>query len=265
MVALATTTDNVNPVEAVVILVSLVLLCMVFAWDGLVRRRMLLPSSPLGGGSISITGVWALLVGSFAALFGGSMFFLLVVYAYSAVTQCHGSLTCIGETARTVDVAVWVWLGLTVVWIVLVWLRAGNPYKRVLVYGVWYHQDKVARLTQNDLAARGLKPLPKERIYALAAALIQTMHQQHWLVNGKVWLDGGTTTAKDLTVTEMLEVVLHQPAYQQSGKSQRAAIAFLLSYFKTEAQRAQRMWPFHRWLVGTAQIGKRQVYGRRAI
>jgi len=265
MVTIAAASTNINPVEAVIVCITILLVGVAFAWDGLIRRKVSLPSSPFGGGYFGVKESWAVIIGLASLLIDLFMLFSAFFYMLEALEVCRNAPACISETIRGVEWPAWACLGGVMIWFLLVWLRTGNLYKRVLVYGIWYRQDKVARLVQHELQNRGLKPLPTERIYALEFTLVHFMQAQHWLVNGKTWLDGGNYTPKEIPTAEMLGVVLSQPAFQQSSKAQRAAIEFLLDYFKAEAQRAQRMSLFHRWLVGTAQIGKRQVYGRRAI
>jgi hypothetical protein len=149
---------------------------------------------------------------------------------------------------------------------VVVWLRMGDPRKRVLVYGVWYHQQKVAREINRRLGQQGLAPLSRERLYALEEAVLGLMRARGWLVYGEAWLDGGRKrTAVAIPPERMAHEALREQAFAQLGESERVAVELLLTYFQTQARRAHQMSPLRRWWVGTGQRGRLGVYGRRAL
>jgi hypothetical protein len=124
--------------------------------------------------------------------------------------DCDGSLACVGAQLRSVDWTAGVVLAGCIFWFVFVWVCMGNPYKQVLVSGVWYRQDKVAQLIFDELQALQLRPLPIERIYALEDDVVRLMHQHELLVHGKSWLDGGKRKAKDVPVRAMYDTIVHQ-------------------------------------------------------
>jgi hypothetical protein len=152
-------------------------------------------------------------------------------------------------------------------WFVIVWLWMGDPRKRVLVYGVWYHQEQVARQVNRRLQAPGLAPLPREQLYVWEDGLVRLLRERGWLDHGQPPLEqGGHRTAREVPPPEtMLAKVLHERAYHGMGASERAAIGLLLDHFLTQAQRAEQMSPLRRWWVGRSQAAKLGVYGRRAL
>lgn len=256
-------------------LLGLALPCIAFAWDGLVRRQLLLPDFPvgatLGAQALRIRRLGGLAIGLVCLL--ASIFFLLasMVFLQLAIeahcrNQNQSALACTGALAGSAEGFAWVCFGICLLWFVIVWLRLGNPYKHVLVYGVWYHQEKVARQINRQLRQRGLAPLPHERLYALEESVLQVMRAKGWLVYGEAWLDGGRTrTPVEVPLETMVHETLQEPAFQSTAETESIATELLLTYFHTQAQRAQHMSPFHRWWVGTGQRGKLGVYGRRAI
>lgn len=243
-------------------LAAMALPCLAFAWDGFVRKRTLLQVVPVGGRSVTIKGVASLLGGILAlALALGSLYVALGLYLLGSA-RCHSSFSCL---MGSVELPAWGWFGICTGWFVFVWLRMGDPHKRVLVYGIWYREDKVARLVAQHLGNRGLAPIPAEQLYTLESDLVSLMHERSWVVNGRAWLDGGQKrTAVEVPPDEMLQIALREPAYHHATGSEREAIRFLLEYFLAQARRAEQLSPIWRWWVGTAQIGKGMVYGRRA-
>ena len=247
--------------------------CPAFAWDGLVRRQLLLPAWPVGAAfghqALRIRRVGGLLIGMLSLL--GTVFFLFAGWALwllAAKRDCGGeqALTCAGTLARSAQFVGWAWFGMCAVWFGFVWMRLGDPRKRALVYGVWYHQERVARRLARELQAQGLAPLPQDRVYALEEAVLRLMRARGWLVYGDAWMDGGRhRTAVTVPLETMSAEALRQPAFQGADESTRAAIEWLLEYFQTQAQRVQHMSPLHRWWVGWAQKGRLGVYGRRAL
>lgn len=255
---------------------GLVLLGIAFAWDGLVRREMLLHSFPIGGGSVTIRRIGSIVIGLLAA----ALAIFLLLFAWGTVRlglqSCGGSYGCLVGSA---EFPAWVWFGLFFGWFTFVWLRVSNPRKRVLVYGVWYYQQRAARPVIERLQALGLPLLPKERVYALDEAVVGELHGQGWLVHGKAWLDGEPRTAREASLAEIVAAVqrgLQNPIPEeedagenafiyQDTPSEREAVAVLVDYFLRRAEKAKRMSPVARWWVGSGQIGKWQVYGRRAI
>lgn len=257
----------------ILIFLGLSIPCFALAWDGLVRRRMLLYGFPvrgaLGDQARLVRRVWAFAIGLLCLLAG--LICLLLAYGTWLIAierQCQGhfSLACADTLAGSAEWYAWAWLGMFVLWFLIVWLRAGDPRKRVLVYGVWYHQQQVARHVNQQLEARGLEPLPDEQIYALEEAVLRLMRAKGWLVYGDAYLDGGRKrTAIGVPPEQMVREALHERAFQDVSKSERMVITLLIPYFLQQAQHAERMSPLHRWWVGTGQRGKLGVYGRRTI
>lgn len=270
----ASSTAAYNDFFSVILgVLGLAIPCFAFAWDGLVRRRLLLQAFPLGttlgSQSLLIRRLGGLAIGS-VCLLAGTFFVLcaLVLVQLGAARDCRGqgALACMGTLAGTAQASAWVWFGMSLGWFLLVWLRMGDPRKRVLVYGVWYHQEKVAHRINHKLQSRGLEPLPHDHLYTLEERVLGLMRARGWLVYGEAWLDGGRKrTAVEVPLGAMIQEMLNEPASQKLGDTERAAIELLLTYFKTQAQHAQHMSPLRLWWVGTGQRGKLGVYGRRAV
>lgn len=260
-------------VTGTLILLGLAIPCFALAWDGLVRRKMLLYAFPvrgaLGDQARVARRIWAFMIG-LLCLVAGLTFLLLAwgsfLVAFERRCQGHGSLACVGALAGSAEAYAWAWFGGCVLWFLIVWLRMGDPRKRVLVYGMWYHQDKVAREVNRQLQTRGLAPLPDERLYALEEAVLRLMRTRGWLVYGDTYLDGGRKrTPVEIPPDEMAREALREKAFQGLGESERMAITLLLADFQAQARRAEHMSRLHRWWVGGGQRGKLGVYGRRTI
>lgn len=252
---------------------SLALVCVAYAWDGLVRRRALVAPFPrgaaFGGQPLLLRRIGAFTVGMIAAILTlGCLVMALSSLAVAVQEGCHGTFTlgCIGSLAAGVPLPGWVWVGLCTGWFVLVWLLLGNPYQRVLVYGVWYYQDRVARLVHQALADQGLPPLADETVFTLEEQVRQRMRRERWLLYGQPWLDGTRlASVPPPPLATMMQVVLKKPQFQGASSSEQAAIEFLLTYFLTQAQQAQQMSPMKRFLVGRLQLSKLGSYGGRAV
>lgn len=277
LVGLAAKPIKTSPFDASVGFAGLLLLCFAFAWDGLVRRQLLVPAYPMGAAlgkqAYLIRRVGGILIGLVALI--GTLFCLLVIWAMWMVAvqwecQPHTSaLGCAGSLLRSTDFAAWAWFGLWALWFGLVWLRMGDPRKRTLAHGVWYRQDKVARMVNRDLRARGLPTLSDEKLVALQNAVLQVMRKQGWLVYGDWWMDGvargSERRAFQASPATILTQTFEDSAFQEAQKNERAAIEFLLTYFATQAEKAHHMSKLRRWWVGTGQRGRLGVYGRRAL
>lgn len=247
--------------------------CFALAWDGLVRRQVLLYAFPVRG-ALGDQAHVARRIGAFAlgllCLLAGLICLLLawgfLLFAFERNCQGHASLACAGSLAGSAQFFGWALLAGGVVWFLMVWLRAGDPRKHVLVYGVWYHQEKVALEVNRQLQASGMESLPDERLYALEESVLRLMRTQGWLVYGDAYLDGGRKrTVIEVPPEVMVREALHERAFRGVGESERMAIALLIPYFRAQAQRAEHMSRLHRWWVGTGQRGKLGVYGRRTI
>lgn len=255
---------------------GLALLFIAFAWDGLVRREMLLHAFPIGGGSITLRRVVSLVIGLLAAILAAFLLLFAGGFYLTGIQSCAGSYSCL---VGSVQPFAWIWFGLFFGWFTLVWLRVGNPRKRVLVYGVWYYQQRAAGPVIERIRTLGLPAMAQARLYALEEAVVGELHAQGWLVHGKVWLDGEQRTARIAPLTEIITAVQHGLENPLSGDdgaganafvyqdvpSEREAVAILVDYFLRRAEKAKRMSPVARWWVGSGQLGKWQVYGRRAI
>jgi hypothetical protein len=255
---------------------ALAFVCIAFAWDGLVRRQILLHSFPFGGGSVTVRRIVSVLIGLLAAAL--AVFLLLFAWGFYllGIQSCGGSYSCL---IGSVQPFAWVWFGLCFGWFTFVWLRMGDPRKRVLVYGVWYYQQRAARPVIERLRSLGLPPIARERLYALEEAVVGELHAQGWLAHGKAWLDGEQHTAREAPLTEIIASVQHGLRDQRSGDEaaredafvyhdtpgEREAVAALVEYFQKRAEKAKHMSVIARWWIGSAQIGKMQVYGRRSI
>lgn len=240
-----------------------------FAWDGLVRHRMLIAPYPrgaaFGGQSLLLKFVRSILAGIVAALLALGCL-LMASGSLSVVVQedCHSTLSsrCLGTLVSGVSWYGWLWAGICLGWFVFVWLLLGNPYQRVLVYGVWYYQDKVSRLIQQALNAQNLPALPDETILALEEQTRQLMHRERWLVYDHKWLDGvRLDSIAPPSLEEMMQTALKKLPFQPSNPSEQAAISFLLNYFFTQARQAQNLSPLKRFLVGRLQFAKGGSYG----
>jgi hypothetical protein len=119
--------------EVALILVALVFPCIAFAWDGLVRRQLLLHAFPFGGGSVTLKHIGSLLVALLAVAIGLVCVFFALGFCLVGSQLCHSSFACM---VGLVEFPAWGWFGMWVVWFFYVWLRLGDPRKRVLVYGV---------------------------------------------------------------------------------------------------------------------------------
>ncbi len=235
--------------------------CFAFAWDGLVRRRVLLHAFPIGGGSITLKGIGALALALVSAALG--LFFLLFAFGFYrlALTRCDGSVTCVLTSAQW---PAWMLFGLFAVWFFFVWVRMGDARKRVLVYGVWYHQEKVARLIARHLRDEGKPTVSMERLYELQEQVVRLLHTQRWLSHGKTWLDGRNTIVREASLEAIIAEILSEQEFATISSSEREAIRFLVAYFIQQAEHAKHMSPIVRWWIGSAQIGKMQTYGARA-
>jgi hypothetical protein len=156
------------------------------------------------------------------------------------------------------------WFGLCAAWFFFVWLRIGDARKRVLVYGVWYHQEKVARLITRELHAEGQPIVTKERLYELQEQVVRLLHTQRWLTHGRTWLDGRNTIAREASLQEITAEVLTEPEFATIPAPERETVQLLVAYFLQRAEHAKHMSPVARWWIGSAQIGKMQTYGARA-
>ena len=245
---------------------GLALPCFAFAWEGLVRRQLLMPAFPpsavFGSQALLIRRLGGLAIGLVCLL--ASVFlvlFALLLIQVGAGRDCrgHGALACLGTLAGTAEWTAWAWFGGFVLWFVIVWLRMGDPRKRVLVYGVWYHQEKVARQINHELRARGLASLPQERLYTLEDSVLRVMRAKGWLVYGDAWLAGGRqqqAAPVDVTPETMWREALREPAFESLDETERVAVGLPLALFQTQAERAQHLSPLRRWWVGTGQHGK---------
>ena len=171
--------------------VGIALPCFAFAWDGLIRRHALIWSFPvgatLGQQATSITRLRAVVLGTFSALLGVFLLGLAVeFYRVALLRQCpgHASLTCVGALTASVPWEGWLWLGICTGWFVLVWLRIGDPRKRVLVSGVWYQQDRAAGVVNRRLRAQGLAPMAPQRLYQIETVLVRWLNEHGWLGPG---------------------------------------------------------------------------------
>lgn len=273
LVMIGTSRAQDDAFTGTLILLGLAIPCFALAWDGLVRRRVLLYVFPvrgaLGDQAHLVRRIGALVIGLLCLLAGLICLILawgFFVVAFEHRCQVHEPLACTGSLASSAAVIGWIWLAGGVLWFLIVWLRMGDPRKRVLVYGVWYHQEKVACQVNQGLQARGLAPLPEERAYALEEAVLRLMRARGWLAYGDAYLDGGSKrTAVNVTPEQMAREALREKTFQGLNDSEREAIMLLLTDFQAQARRAEHMSRLHRWWVGTGQRGKLGVYGRRTI
>lgn len=258
---------------------GLALPCIAGAWDGLVRRQMLLPAFPVGAAmgqqAASIRRTGAVVVGLFCLL--ASIFLLLLVWGtwlVAAKYLCHSgsALTCMGTLVRATEAPAWGWSSMWVLWFVVVWLWMGDPRKRILVPGVWYHQEVVARQINRELRRQGLAPLPRERLYALENNLVRLLRVSGWLNAGAAAAQrSGGRSPQVLQVREapsresMLAEVQRELVSTGVGDSERVAIGLLLDYFLARAQQAEQMSPLRRWWAHRSQAAKLGVYGQRAL
>ena len=224
-------------------------------------RGRLLHAFPIGGGSVTLTGIGAFLLALVVSALGVFLFLLAWVSTRVALQRCNGSFSCVLTSAEW---PAWVWFGLCAFWFFFVWLRLGDTRKRVLVYGVWYHQEKVARLIAQQLREEGQTPITKERHYALQEQIVRLLHTERWLIHDKEWLDGKNVVARQAPQEEIIAETLRAPEFAESSGSEREAVRLLVTYFLRRADSAKHMSPLARWWVGSAQIGKLQTYGARA-
>lgn len=243
----------VHPVELTVICFALALLCFIPAWDGCVRGRISLPFFP------SVGGVWARLVGIPAALLDGLLVFLAWQSWREESTLCSGSWACIGTHVRTIDSSTWSVLAGALLFWVVVWLRIGDPRKRILLYGVWYHQEHAARAVRRQLRAQQLPLLTGEQIYTLEDEVVRLMGKEGWLERA------ADKTAQEVPLDEMYQFVMRRHRYRNATEAERVALHALLDYFITRARTVRHMLPLVRWWIGSGQIGKMMTYGRRDL
>lgn len=264
------------------IFAGLVPLCIAFAWDGLVRRHALVWSFPvgatLGQQAASITRLWAVVLGAFAAVLG--LFLLLLSWEFYRIAlkrQCpgHASLACTGALASSTTWIAWAWFSLFVFWFVFVWLRFGDPRKRVLVSGIWYQQDRAAELVNRQMRARGLAPLAPARLYTLQTGLVRWLNWHGWLGSAAagparapspVSPPGGARGTPGVADADVVQAAMReQAAYRALGESEREAVTLLIPYFLDLARRGQRQSPIARWWARTGQLARLGIYGRRTL
>jgi hypothetical protein len=270
--------------------VGMVFPCLAFAWDGLVRRRALIAPFPvgatLGGNAALLKHVWAVVLALFALLLGG--FFLLAAWGFYLVAlqrQCPGraSLACVGALAASATWVGWAWFGLCAGWFVIVWLRIGDPRKRVLVPGVWYQQDRAAEFANRQLRARGLAPLSPRRLYAMEAGLVRWLTWHQRLGPGAVPrgqgrppgsppagpAPSGPSEAREVpgvaAADEVLAAIERERDYLAASEAERTAMKALIPYFLDLARRGERQSPLARWWVRTGQLARLGIYGRRTL
>jgi hypothetical protein len=246
---------------------GLALLCSAFAWDGLVRQRLLLPAFPfgasLGDQALLVKRVGSVLIGVVATVLGLGCWLLTISFVHLGSQRCGGSVGCLLGSG---PFPLWVWFGLWVIWFSFVWVRMGDPRKRVLVYGVWYHQARLARQTARHLREQGLAAVPQMRLYALEDELVRLLHTHGWLAIGHPRLaDGRPSDVQAVAPADIPAIMLQEPAFHGVSEAEREAIRFLLTQFLALAERAEHMSRWRRWWVGTAQVGKLAAYGRRAL
>jgi hypothetical protein len=146
----------------------------------------------------------------------------------------------------------------------MVWLWAGDPRKRVLVYGVWYHQERIARQVNRQLRVHGLAPLPHERLYVLEDGIVRLLRELGWLDSNppSSASEGEPPQAKR---ERMLADVRRELAERGVAGSEEQAAIGLLDSFLTQAQQAQKMSPPRGGWVARVHAAKLGVYGRRAL
>jgi hypothetical protein len=257
-----------------VIFTGTALPCLAFAWDGLVRRQALLPAFPVGAAlgqqAASLRRFGALALGLLALLAGA--FCLLAAWALwrtAAMQLCQrrGALTCMGTLVGTVQFSAWGWFGLCLLWFLVVWLLVGDPRKRVLVPGVWYHQERLARQVNRRLCAQGMAPLPSERLYALEEGVVRVLRAQGWLNPPPAARANDVPSAtRAASAPEQIQAVVQQEVLASGGgEAERAATVWLLDDFLAQAQHAAQMSTKRRLWVSRIQAAKLGVYGRRAL
>ncbi|HEV2237215.1 MAG TPA: hypothetical protein VGR57_11190 [Ktedonobacterales bacterium] len=252
---------------------GLALPSIAFAWDGLVRRRILLPAFPvgaaLGQSAALVRRAGSLAIGTFSLL--GAGFCALAAWGYFLLAfqrRCHsqGSLACLGSLVGSVEGFAWGWFGICVGWFVVVWLWTGDPRKRMLVYGVWYHQERVARQVNQRLQAQELAPLPQEQLYALEEGVLRVLRARGWLdPSPAARADGEPPAARAAPAPEQMRAAVQQEVTPSGGEAERAAAVWLLDDFLAQAQHAAQMSPRRRGWVSRLQLAKLGVYGRRAM
>jgi hypothetical protein len=153
---------------------------------------MLVPGSPyaaaMGQQAAFVALMRATVVGVLCLL--ASAFLLLLVWGswlVAAQQDWHGesALACMRSLLGTVQLYAWGWFGMWVLWFVVVWMWTGDPRKRVLVYGVWYHQEPVARQVNRQQRAQGLESLPRECVYGLEDGIARLLRANGWLDQGQ--------------------------------------------------------------------------------
>lgn len=261
---------------------GLVFPCGAFAWDGLVRRHALIWSFPvgatLGQQAASITRLRAVVLGVVSALLGVFLLGLAVeFYRVALLRQCpgHASLACVGALTASVPWAGWLWFGICTGWFVFVWLRIGDPRKRVLVSGVWYQQDRAAGVVNRRLRAQGLLPLAPERLYQIEGVLVRWLNQHGWLGPGvtgpgyglppAAWPQGAAEAQEVAEPDVVLTAVEGERVYLAADETQRAALRILIPYFLDLARRGERKSALARWWARTGQLARLGIYGRRTL
>jgi hypothetical protein len=199
-------------------------------------------------------------------------FLLLLVWGswmVAAQHDCHGgsALGCMGSLLGTVQVYGWGWFGMWVLWFVVVWLWTGDPRKRVLVYGVWYHQERVARAVNRQLRAQGLATLPRERLYGLEDSIVHLLRANGWLEQDQSPSspEPEGKASPHAKREHMLAEVQRALAERGVAESEQAAVGLLVDSFLAQAQQAQELSPLRRGWIGRVQAAKLGVYGKRAL
>lgn len=253
---------------------GILLLVIALIWDGLVRRHILIPQF-LGGGAFSIQDVWAVVLGLFGLVLGGALALfeaLLLRYLFRA---CQGEGTCVGGVLLSTPWEGWLVLGICVAIFGLGWLQMGDARRRMVVFGIWYHQGKLAHQVNERLRAAGLPTLAKECLYQLEEDVLLLLHHHDWL--GPQFIPsfrGGKLTSPTIarpSVASMTDGIIgelgaqHDQGTYAPPEVRRHAIRTLIEYFAAEAERARRRPGLTREWVGRSQLAKAFTYGEKWV
>lgn len=265
---------DANVTSLTVSFFGILLLFMALIWDGLVRRHVLIPQF-LGGGAFSVQDVWAVVLGLFGLVLGGALALfeaLLLRYLFRA---CQGEAACVGGLLISTPWEGWLVLGICVANFGLGWLQMGDARRRMVVYGVWYHQETLARQVNGRLREQGLTALPRKQLYQLEEAILLLLHERDWL--GPQFIPsfrGGKLTspmAARPSAAAMTDEIIGELGDQDDQgvhagpEVRRQAIRTLVEYFLAEAKRARQRSALTREWVGRSQLAKAFTYGEKWV
>jgi hypothetical protein len=229
---------STDAISLFIALLAVIAVCLSFAWDGLVRRRVLFAGFvPLGIRPRVLGPVSSVIVGLITALLAavGGLYNWFVAVLFTRL--CDGSWACMGSSLLHLDLYAWVTVIIFGGYVLLAQLGALQGPKCELCVGVTYDPRRVQRAVRQDMRKRGLARLSRERVAALEQEVAEYMRGKHWLPP----LHGTSHTPPRTWATQeaMLDTLRQDALYVKANLGERATMETLLIYF-TNLEQASR-------------------------